>query len=74
MRFSEFRSAILHELRRQPEGLTWNQLRDQLALPYERPCPTWVARLEREEGLARLRREGPALVWTTGAAVQESSR
>jgi hypothetical protein len=68
MRFTEFSSAIVEELRKQPQGLTWNQLRDQLALPYDRPCPTWVARLEREAGLRRTRRDGPALVWTIDAS------
>jgi hypothetical protein len=67
MRFTEFRSAIVRELRKQPQGLTWKELREQLDLPYDRPCPTWVATLEQEEGLRRTRREGPALVWTIDA-------
>ena len=53
MRYEAFRNAIRTELRRIPTGLTWPQLQARLALPYARPCPTRVKRLEQEIGLTR---------------------
>jgi hypothetical protein len=46
--------------------LTWAQLRDRLKLPYDRPCPAWTARLEKEIGLMRGRDGnggGRSFVW-----------
>lgn len=67
MRYVEFRDAVRGELRRHPAGWTWKELRERLALPYERACPTWVARLEEEIGLERMRDAGRAYVWTLPA-------
>ena len=64
MTYFEFRDRIERRLRKNPRGLSWKALRDQLALPYERACPEWTKRLEHEIGLKRVRREGPALIWT----------
>ena len=64
MRYVEFRDAIRGELKRHRPGRTWKELRDRLALPYARPCPTWVARLEQEIGLRRAPGAGRAHVWT----------
>lgn len=66
MRYAEFRDAIKEELLRKPDGRTWAELRDHLALPYERPCPEWTACLEREIGLVRRKGEGRAFVWKLG--------
>ena len=66
MRYVEFRDAIQQELKRHRNGWTWKELRDRLDLPYERACPTWVARLESEIGLRRAPGEGRAYVWTLG--------
>ncbi len=63
MRYVEFRDAILQALRRRPAGLTWAELRDGLGLPYDRPCQSWVERMEKENGLTRTRGEGRAYVW-----------
>lgn len=71
MRYSEFQAAIQQELLHRPEGRTWVQLRDNLALPYERPCPTWTACLEREIGLVRIAGAGRARVWKLGRAKQK---
>lgn len=64
MRYVDFRDAIRQELRRHRTGMTWAELRQRLRLPYARPCPDWVCRLQREIGLSRQKRSGPALVWT----------
>ena len=64
MRYAEFRDSIRAELQRHPTGLTWAELREQLSLPYTRPCPEWVIRLEAEIGLLRARARGAAHVWT----------
>jgi len=63
MRYVDFRDAIRHELEYHPAGLTWAQLQDRLALPYDRPCPAWTKQLEKEIGLRRIKGGGRALVW-----------
>ena len=63
MRYLQFRALIHEELAQTPEGRTWAELRDRLNLPYDRPCQTWVARLEQEIGLRRTRTSGSELVW-----------
>ena len=63
MRYIDFRDAIRNALRRAPEGLTWNELRDRLDLPYERPCPTWAKQLVKDIGLVRAKGTGRAMVW-----------
>ena len=66
MRYAEFRDAVTRYLRRRTRGRTWSQIRDDLGLPYKRPCPTWTAKLEAEVGLTRSRGSGRALVWRVG--------
>ncbi|SKA76394.1 hypothetical protein SAMN02745166_00164 [Prosthecobacter debontii] len=63
MRYIEFRDSIQAELRRSSSGLTWNQLRERLDLPYTRPCPEWTKDLEQEIGLVRVKGQGRAYVW-----------
>jgi hypothetical protein len=63
MRYIEFRDVVETYLRRNRLGRTWAEIRDALDLPYERPCPTWVRRLENEIGLRRTKGDGRALVW-----------
>mgnify|MGYP001555096939 CR=1 FL=1 len=63
MRYVEYRDQIHGKLRRRKRGMTWAQLRDELDLPYDRPCPNWTKRLEAEIGLTRTKGEGRALVW-----------
>jgi hypothetical protein len=63
MRFTEFRQQILDELNQNPEGLTWVEIKERLGLPYQQPCPTWVNRMEKENGLTRARGTGRAYVW-----------
>ena len=63
MQYVDFRDVIKDELRRNPVGLTWAQLKENLELPYKRPCPTWVRRMEAEIGLTRARGTGRAFVW-----------
>jgi hypothetical protein len=71
MRYTEFRDAIQRELLRHPDGRTWAELRDHLALPYDRPCPAWTGVLERELGLVRVKGAGRALVWKLGRRKQK---
>jgi hypothetical protein len=63
MKYIEFRDAIHLELIDNPAGLTWIQLRERLSLPYQRPCQTWIAQLEKEIGLNRDSRVHGALIW-----------
>lgn len=63
MRYVEFKTEIQRHLQRSVDGATWVELRDILALPYDRPCPEWTRRLEEEIGLVRRKGAGRALVW-----------
>jgi len=63
MRYTEFRDTVRADLERNPQGLTWGELRERNGLPYDRPCPTWVKALERDIGLSRKRRRGKAFLW-----------
>jgi hypothetical protein len=63
MRFAEFRDAIREELHENIDGLTWAELKERLDLPYERPCQTWLKRLEKEIGLLRVPGRGRGYVW-----------
>jgi hypothetical protein len=63
MKYTEFRDSIRDELRRNPSGKTWKELKSSLDLPYSRPCPNWIRRLEQQIGLERSEKRGNALVW-----------
>lgn len=67
MRYIDFRDAIEEELRQNPDGLTWVELKERLDLPYDRPCPAWTKQMEEEIGLSRARGSGRAYVWKVGA-------
>ena len=72
MHYEEFKLLIHKELLKHPAGLTWDQIRDRLALPYERPSQTWIMRMEREIGLLRVREKQRTFVWKISEAGQES--
>jgi hypothetical protein len=63
MRYTEFRESVRSYLRRNPSGATWTELRDALKLPYERACPEWTKRMEKEIGLVRSKGAARALIW-----------
>jgi hypothetical protein len=63
MTYADFKRAIHDSLLAQPSGRTWKQLKADLQLPYDRPCPEWTRRLEREINLVRRKSAGNALVW-----------
>ena len=63
MRYVDFRDKIRDELRRNPSGLTWKELKQRLDLPYESPCGEWVARLEQDIGLSRTKGPTRAFIW-----------
>jgi hypothetical protein len=69
MRYVDFKTAILEHLQRNRRGATWGELRDTLALPYDRPCPEWTRRLEMEIGLVRRKGSGLSLIWALSPAV-----
>lgn len=68
MRYAECRDRIQAHLQEQPDGVTWTDLRDALNLPYERACPEWTKRLEREIGLTRSKGIDRALIWRIKSA------
>jgi len=63
VRYVEFQNTIQETLLQHPAGLTWVELKEMLSLPYKRPCPTWVQRMEQEIGLSRTKGEKRAYVW-----------
>lgn len=63
MRYTEFRDLVFEDLRSRDQGSTWKELRARLELPYDNPCPEWVARMELESGLVRRKGIGKALIW-----------
>ena len=63
MRYIEFKDSISSELRRNPSGLTWMELKERLSLPYDRPCQSWIERMEEEPGLLRVKGKSRSLVW-----------
>ncbi len=63
MRYAEYQQRIADHLAKHREGATWRELHDALDLPYERPCPEWTRRLEKEIGLVRRKDGGRALIW-----------
>lgn len=64
MTYAEFRTRIQRHLETHSGGVTWQELRDTLKLPYKRPCPEWTRRLEEEIGLVRHKGCGRSLHWT----------
>ena len=63
MRYIEFKALIRSELTKHPAGLTWAELKNNLNLPYNRPCPTWIKQLEAEIGLTRSKGMQRAYIW-----------
>jgi len=72
MRYVEFKSAIHKQLKARRQGATWVELRETLALPYDRPCPEWMKMLEQEIGLVRRKGAGRALVWGLDRAAEKN--
>ncbi len=70
MRYKEFRDLIQNELLNHPTGLTWDELKTQLNLPYDRPCQTWINKMDQEIGLVRVRGEKRAYVWKISSKVE----
>ncbi len=64
MTYPEFKDTIQSALKKRRHGATWNEIKLAHGLPYERPCPEWTRRLEREIGLRRRKGDSRALVWS----------
>jgi hypothetical protein len=70
MTYQEFRDLIQTKLRERRLGMTWRELRDDLELPCDLPCPEWTRRLESDIGLIRKKGAGNAFVWLLGSQVR----
>jgi len=68
MKYLQYRNAIQGRLRKSGAGMTWLELKESLRLPYDRPCPEWTRRLEKEIGLDRREKRGRSLVWKIGGS------
>ena len=67
MTYILFKNLIQTDLRKCATGKTWKVLRSDLDLPYDRPCPEWTRRLEREIGLTRRKGNGREFIWRVKA-------
>ena len=65
--YLEFKTRIQGHLESHGSGATWHELREALKLPYDRPCPEWTRRLEKEIGLVRHKGISRSLRWTLGS-------
>ena len=61
MSFEEFQEKIANLLKNN-FGLTWSQIRDILSLPQIVPNNKWVAKMEKEIGLVRLK-DKKGIIW-----------
>jgi len=64
MTYLLFKNLVQSDLQKYPVGKTWKELKSDLALPYNRPCPEWTKRLEREIGLTRQKGAARELIWS----------
>ena len=64
MKYIEVKSLIKNELEISRDGLTWQELKERLNLPYNRLCPEWTSQLEIDIGLSRNKGTTRALIWT----------
>jgi len=71
MTYQQFRDLMQTKLRERRLGMTWRELRDDLELPYDRPCPEWTRRLESDIGLVRKRGSGNAFTWFCGPKIRK---
>lgn len=62
MTYEEFRDAIQSELKRNPDGLTWTEIRARLKLPQKVPNNKWVRQMEIDIGLVRVK-DLRGIVW-----------
>jgi len=73
MRYEEVKQLIRSELRKDPSGLTWAELKSRLRLPYKNLCPQWTIQLEDEIGLIRKRGDGRAYIWRLARGGKKSA-
>ena len=74
MTYLEFKTTLQRHLELHAGGATWSELRETLKLPYDRPCPEWTRRLEKEIGLVRRKGSGRSLCWTLHRLQQAEER
>jgi hypothetical protein len=55
MTYEEFRDKIRTELQRNPDGMTWTELKRKLRLPQKVPNNKWVNQMMKDIGLTRTR-------------------
>ena len=63
MKYAEFKESIQKALVKNPDGLTWLELKSSLKLPYNVPCQTWIYQLEDEIHLIRSKGDSRAYIW-----------
>jgi hypothetical protein len=64
MKYQDFKKLVHEKLLERTSGMTWEQLKDDLHLPYNQPCPEWTHCLEKEIGLVRRKGADKAFIWS----------
>ncbi len=65
MSYTDFKNHIENILRYNPNGLTWNSIRDKIGFYQKVPNNKWVANLEKDIGLIR-KKIGAKMIWKLG--------
>ena len=64
MTYEEFKKIIKEELGKEPEGLTWTEIKQRRPELYQKvPNNLWVRTLEQEIGLVREKRTDGKTIW-----------
>lgn len=63
MTYEKFKEIVQEELNKEPEGLSWTEIKNRRSELYQRvPNNLWVRTLEQEIGLAR-EKKGSKTIW-----------
>jgi antitoxin component of MazEF toxin-antitoxin module len=62
MSYDEFKEKIQKELKANPEGLTWTEIKQELKLPQKVPNNKWVTQMQSDIGLLRVK-DARGTVW-----------
>lgn len=60
--YEEFKLRIEKQLKEQPEGLTWSEIKENENLPQKYPNNKWVRQLEQDINLRREKIKGK-MIW-----------
>lgn len=68
MSYEEFRDKIENVLKKEPNGLSWTEIRKKASLYQKFPNNKWVAKLQEDIGLVREKIKGKP-IWKLKSAI-----